>query len=81
VLGGPLARNLPFARCLSALTGVGVHLSGDATGAATGTALLLIKTQRRHAHIPQLGPAVVPANLDGLVAYAARWRDWAQKAR
>ena len=81
VLGGPLARNLPFARCLSSLTGVAVHLSGDATGAATGTALLLIKPQRRHAHIPKFGPAVVPANLDGLVAYAARWRDWAQQAR
>ena len=77
ILEGPLAGNLPFARCLSALTGVAVHVSSDATGTATGAALLLLEAD----HGPQLGPAVAPADLPGLSIYAQIWRDHAQRAR
>ena len=77
ILEGPLARNEPFARCLSALTGVAVHMSADATGTATGAALLLLKAD----HDPRLGPAVQPVDLPGLSAYAQNWRAYAQQAR
>jgi sugar (pentulose or hexulose) kinase len=77
ILEGPLARNEPFARCLSALTGVAVHVSTDATGTATGAALLLLKAD----HDPRLGPAVQPVDLPGLSAYAQNWRAYAQQAR
>ncbi|MBT6544415.1 MAG: carbohydrate kinase [Rhodobacteraceae bacterium] len=77
ILEGPLAGNLPFARCLSALTGVAVHVSSDATGTATGAALLLLEADQD----PHLGPAVAPADLPGLSIYAEIWRDHAQRAR
>ena len=77
ILEGPLARNLPFAQCLSALTKVAVHLSEDATGTATGAAMLLTQTHQDQ----KLTAPVMPAALDGLAAYAKTWRAYAQQAR
>ena len=78
ILEGPLAGNEPFARCLSALTGVAVHVSADATGTATGAALLLLEADQD----PRLGPAVAARRFAGFVELMLRiWRAHAQRAR
>ena len=69
VIEGPFAKNQVYAQILAALVGCPVHLSSDATGTATGAAMLLGGGQSG-----DVGPAVKPAKIDGLAAFRDRWR-------
>lgn len=69
VIEGPFAGNRLYAQILSALTQRSVHLSSDATGTATGAAMLISSARGKG-----LGAAVVPAKLAGLEVYADNWR-------
>jgi sugar (pentulose or hexulose) kinase len=69
VIEGPLARNPVYAGLLAGLTGLPVHPSPDATGTATGAAMLLAPAPAATA----LPPAVAPLRPRGLAGYAERW--------
>lgn len=68
IIEGPLAKNAVYAAVLAALTGCPVHLSSDATGTATGAAMLL-----GGGKAADPGVAVTPALIDGLAAFRDKW--------
>ena len=69
VVEGPLARNATYCALLAALADTPVHPSPDATGTATGAAMLL-----SDAPLPGgLPPPIPPLAAPGLAAYAGRW--------
>lgn len=71
IIEGPLARNALFGRALSALSGVPVSASGDATGTSMGASMLFGAGEAQVA----AGTSLSPLDLAGFDAYAARWRD------
>lgn len=75
IVEGPFAKNQLFIQLLASLTGNPVYASGDATGTATGAAMLLTEPRE-----PDLPDAVEPADIDGLKEYASRWRALARQA-
>ncbi len=72
VVEGPLARNIIYCRLLAGLTGSTVQASADATGTATGAAMLF--DDFGNAGGPELaGTTVAPFMPGGLADYAERW--------
>lgn len=69
VIEGPFAKNRVYAQVLAELVGCPVHVSSDATGTATGAAMLLGGGKSA-----DLGPAVEPSNIDGLAEFRDKWR-------
>lgn len=69
-LEGPLARNRLFGEALSALSGVPVHASGDATGTSLGASLLFGGTPAQ-----TVGSHALPSlTAEGFDAYVNQWR-------
>lgn len=71
IIEGPLARNRLFARALARLTGVSVHISGDATGTSLGASMLFGDGEGAAAS----GAAIAPLEITKFDAYAQRWWD------
>lgn len=71
IIEGPLARNALFGQALARLAGVPVSASGDATGTSLGASMLFGAGE---GHATTATP-IIPLNVPGFDAYAARWRD------
>lgn len=69
IVEGPFAKNEMLLALISALAGRPVYASQDATGTAVGAAMLVSKAKP---NAPR-GP-ILPADLEGLEAYAQRWK-------
>ncbi|MGR3662498.1 MAG: FGGY-family carbohydrate kinase [Paracoccaceae bacterium] len=69
VIEGPFAKNTIYAQLLAALLDCPFHISTDATGTATGAAMLLGSGKPA-----TLGPPVEPLKIPGLRAFRDRWR-------
>lgn len=72
VVEGPLARNAIYCGLLAGLTGRTVRASADATGTATGAAMLFDTFDADHG-VELRGTSVPPIVPAGLTAYAERW--------
>jgi sugar (pentulose or hexulose) kinase len=80
IIDGPLAEDPMFTGLLAALCpGQPVAVSGERHGAALGAALLWGWSERTAAAPLDLRP-VAPPRIDGLAAYARRWRAAAEAA-
>lgn len=71
IIEGPLARNALFGRALTALTGVPVSASADATGTSMGASLLFGPEE---AQVPQ-ERSFSPLDVPGFADYAQRWAE------
>lgn len=69
VIEGPFARNRAYAEVLAALIDCPVHVSTDATGTATGAAMLF-----GGGKVMELSAPVVAAEIPGLAAFQERWQ-------
>lgn len=78
VVEGPLARNRAYCGLLAELSGVSVHVSGDATGTSSGAAMLFDDLSVPAVPSDEASRKVEPFVPDSLFTYARRWEEMAK---